>query len=133
MRCVFESMAPKYFIYTVLHHFLRRATFRKMVSRRIRTNVPEIWKFRYMNFRICICSKIMEFDLKSEMGPYGSEWARIKTGRSHVAQDHFRTPPGPKRGYIRLQKIKNLKVAPNQPSTLVIGMLFSSKKSCSSP
>ena len=34
----------------------------------------------------------------SEMGPYGSMWADIKTGRSHMAQDHFKTPPGPKRG-----------------------------------
>ena len=30
----------------------------------------------------------------SEMGPYGSVWARFKTGRSHMAQDHFETPPG---------------------------------------
>ena len=25
----------------------------------------------------------------SEMGPYGSIWAHIKTGQSHMAQDHF--------------------------------------------
>ena len=37
----------------------------------------------------------------SEMGPYGSIWTHIKTGRSHMAQDHFKTPPGPKRGYMR--------------------------------
>ena len=26
-----------------------------------------------------------------EMGPHGSIWAHIKTGRSHMAQDHFQT------------------------------------------
>ena len=41
---VFESLAPEYFVYTVLHHFSRRTTFGKMVSRRIRTYFPEIWK-----------------------------------------------------------------------------------------
>ena len=25
----------------------------------------------------------------SEMGPYGSIWGHINTGRSHMAQDHF--------------------------------------------
>ena len=44
MRGVFESLAPEYFVYTVLHHFSRRTTFGKMVSRRIRTYFPEIWK-----------------------------------------------------------------------------------------
>ena len=33
------------------------------------------------------------------MDPYGSVGARIKTGRSPVAQDHFKTPPDPKKGY----------------------------------
>ena len=33
----------------------------------------------------------------SEMGPYGSVGAHIKTGRSPMAQDHFKTPPDPKR------------------------------------
>ena len=32
----------------------------------------------------------------SEMGPYGSVGAHIKTGRSPMAQDHFKTPPDPK-------------------------------------
>ena len=30
------------------------------------------------------------------MGPYGSVGAHIKTGRSPMAQDHFKTPPDPK-------------------------------------
>ena len=30
------------------------------------------------------------------MGPYGSVGAQIKTGRSPIAQDHFKTPPDPK-------------------------------------
>ena len=32
----------------------------------------------------------------AEMGPYGSVWADIKTGKSPMAQDHFQTPPDPK-------------------------------------
>ena len=35
----------------------------------------------------------------AEMGPYGSVWADIKTGKSPMAHDHFQTPPDPKRGY----------------------------------
>ena len=31
------------------------------------------------------------------MGPYGSVGAHIKTGRSPMAQDHFKTPPDPKK------------------------------------
>ena len=30
----------------------------------MRTYYPEIWKFRFMVFGICICSNIMTFDLK---------------------------------------------------------------------
>ena len=30
------------------------------------------------------------------MGPYGSVWGDIKTGRSPMAPDHFWTPPDPK-------------------------------------
>ena len=33
------------------------------------------------------------------MGPDGSIWAHIKTGRSHMAQDHFKTPSDPKTTY----------------------------------
>ena len=33
------------------------------------------------------------------MGPYGSVGAHIKTGRSPMAQDHFKTPPDPKKGH----------------------------------
>ena len=46
-------MTPEYFVYTVLHHFPRRTTFGKMVSGRIRTNFPEIWKFIYIYIYIC--------------------------------------------------------------------------------
>ena len=31
------------------------------------------------------------------MGPYGSIWGHIKTGRSPMAHDHFHTPPDRKR------------------------------------
>ena len=43
------------------------------------------------------------------MGPYGSVGAHIKTGRSPMAQDHFKTPPDPKKGHgmtKHLQKTK---------------------------
>ena len=33
------------------------------------------------------------------MGPYGSVGAHIKTGWSPMAQDHFKTPPDPPKGY----------------------------------
>ena len=53
----------------------------------------------------------------SEMGPYGSVGAHIKTGKRYMAQEHFETPPGPKRGYKRPKKHQTiLKSAPNQPS-----------------
>ena len=48
----------------------------------------------HINYRIC--------------GPiYGSIWAHIKTGRSPMAQDHFETPPDPKRTHIRPNKSQN--------------------------
>ena len=50
-------------------------------------------------------------EIWSEMGPYGSVWADIKTGKSPMAQDHFQTPPDPERGYENPKKSKtNLKV-----------------------
>ena len=36
-----------------------------------------------------------KYEIWSEMGPYGSVGAHIKTGRSPMAQDHFKTPPDP--------------------------------------
>ena len=45
------------------------------------------------------------------MGPYGSVWADIKTGKSPMAPDHFKTPPDPKKGHGIIenpQKSKNL-------------------------
>ena len=45
------------------------------------------------------------------MGPYGSVGAHIETGRSPMAQDHFKTPPDPKKGYIKPKNPeKSLKV-----------------------
>ena len=41
------------------------------------------------------------------MGPYGSVGAHIKTGQSPMAQDHFQTPPDPKKGY-KNQKMTQL-------------------------
>ena len=45
------------------------------------------------------------------MGPYGSVGAHIKTGKRYMAQDHFKTLSGPKKGNgmtkIR-KKVKNL-------------------------
>ena len=33
------------------------------------------------------------------MGPYGSVRAHIKTGKSPMAQEHFKTPPDPRKGH----------------------------------
>ena len=33
------------------------------------------------------------------MGPYGSVGAHIKNGESSMAQDHFKTPPDPKKDH----------------------------------
>ena len=49
------------------------------------------------------------------MGPYGSVGAHIKTGRSPMAQDHFKTPPDPKMGY------KNPKMNPKTRTSLIKG------------
>ena len=53
-----------------------------------------------------------KYEIWSEMGTYGSVGAHIKTGRSPMAQDHFQTPPDPKKGY-KNQKItqKDVKAA----------------------
>ena len=40
-----------------------------------------------------------KIEIWSELGPYGSVGAHIKTGRSPMAQDHFKTPPDPKKGH----------------------------------
>ena len=42
------------------------------------------------------------------MGPYGSVWAHVKTGRSPMAHGHFQTPPDPKRGPKNPKMIKKL-------------------------
>ena len=58
-----------------------------------------------MNFRKSLDFSGSEFfwsekyRILSEMGPYGSVGAHIKTGRSHMAQDHFQTPPEPPKGF----------------------------------
>ena len=44
------------------------------------------------------------------MGPYGSVWADIKTGKSPMAHDHFQTPPDPKRGYKNSKNPKKSKI-----------------------
>ena len=48
-------------------------------------------------------AKNMKYEIWSEMGPYGSVGAHIKTGRSPMAQDHFETPPDPKKAHKRLK------------------------------
>ena len=53
------------------------------------------------------------------MSPSGSVWAHIKTGRSHnTAQDHFKTPPEPKRGYNRPQNSKKSLQVHSKPAKL---------------
>ena len=44
----------------------------------------------------------------SEMGPYGSVGAHIKTGRSPMAHDHFQTAPDPKKGHKNQKLTKQL-------------------------
>ena len=44
----------------------------------------------------------------TEMGPYGSVGAHIKTGRSPMAHDHFQTPPDPKKGCTNSKSTKKL-------------------------
>ena len=112
IRGVSESLAPEYFVYTVLHHFSRRTTFGKMPFRRIRTYFRisgfsdlGISEIQICAFRDCLSKNHV---IWSEMGPYGSVGAHIKTGRSPLAQDHFQTPPDPQKGY------KNPKMIPKQ-------------------
>ena len=40
----------------------------------------------------------------SEMGPYGSVWGDIKTGKRSMAHDHFQTPPDPQKTGGSLKK-----------------------------
>ena len=56
-----------------------------------------------------------KYEIWSEMGPYGSVEAHIKTGRSPMAHDHFQTPPDPKKGY------KNPKMNPKTRTNLIKG------------
>ena len=53
-------------------------------------------------------------EIGSEMGPYGSIWAHIKTGRSPMAQDHFQTTPDPQNnhGRIKIQKEFQINILP---------------------
>ena len=52
---------------------------------------------------ICLAKK---YDFLSEMGPYGSVGAHIKTGKRSMAQDHFKTPPDPKKGHGMTKKLQ---------------------------
>ena len=45
----------------------------------------------------------------SEMGPYGSVGAHIKTGKRSMAPDQFQTPPDPKKGYTNHKNPKKTK------------------------
>ena len=38
------------------------------------------------------------------MGPYGSVWGDIKTGKRSMAHDHFQTPPDPQKTGGSLKK-----------------------------
>ena len=44
------------------------------------------------------------------MGPYGSVWGDIKTGKRSMAYDHFWTPPDPKMGHKNPKMIKKSKI-----------------------
>ena len=64
-----------------------------------------------MDFWQCEIFWPHKYEIWSEMGPYGSVGAHIKTGRSPMAQDHFKTPPDPKKGHGMTKiskKVKNI-------------------------
>jgi hypothetical protein len=42
----------------------------------------------------------------SEMGPYGSVWAHIETGKSYMAQDRFQDTPDPQNFHGRTNNSK---------------------------
>ena len=50
-----------------------------------------------------------KYEIWSEMGPYGSVGTHIKTGRSPMAQDHFKTTPDPKKGHGMTKNPQNSK------------------------
>ena len=59
---------------------------------------------------MCLKNKIYEIHgIRSEMSPYGSVRAHIKTGRSPMGQDRFKAPPDPN-GAIKNPKIKKKKL-----------------------
>ena len=64
------------------------------------------------------------------MGAYGSVGAHIKTGRSPMAQEHFKTLPDPKKGHGMTknpQKNKNLLELTNMCSSsldITSGIMF---------
>ena len=43
------------------------------------------------------------------MGLYGSVGAHVKTGKSPMAQDHFKTPPDPKKGHGMTKNLQKSK------------------------
>ena len=45
-----------------------------------------------------------KYEIRSEMGPYGSVGAHIKISKRYMAQDHLKTPPDPKKGYTNHKK-----------------------------
>ena len=64
-----------------------------------------------------------KYEIWFEMGLYGSIGAHIKTGRRHMAQDHFRTPLDPPKGCERSKKSKRTKkVGQIIPSTIFAGL-----------
>ena len=75
--------------------------------------VKKLWE--WLDEEICILGKVCffywseifwpnKYEILSEMGPYGSVGAHIKTGRSPMAQIHFKTPPDPKKGHEMTKK-----------------------------
>ena len=63
------------------------------------------------NNPISVLFLVQQIEIWSETGPHGSVGAHIKTGESSMAQDHFKTPPDPKKGHGMTknpQKNKNI-------------------------
>ena len=78
---------------------------------RLSIHFPREFESQICSFRMLHLGKLPNW---SEMGPYGSIWAHMKTGQNHMAQDHFQTPLDPQ----RLWKIQNVQNNPKRLLTL---------------
>ena len=94
-RSLHESSTIEHFVYTVLQHFSRRVTFGRIASRGLR---DVVFFSAHSEVQICVLLMFSIYEnhgVWSEMGSYGSIWAHVKTGKSHISQDYFGALPVP--------------------------------------